>query len=93
VVVEFVTLGGVMQGYREDRSGGFQLGGWQVPYFDKPLGGAVVQSLAASGAVPRPTHEIFAAHWPEAPAEDSAQDLRPGASRCSSSAYHTWRAS
>jgi hypothetical protein len=38
VVVEFVTLDGVMQGFGspdEDRDGGFKYGGWGAPYMDE----------------------------------------------------------
>ena len=43
IVSEFVTLDGVMQapgGKDEDRDGGFEYGGWTVPYWHDDIGGA-----------------------------------------------------
>jgi dihydrofolate reductase len=75
IVNEFLTLDGVMQapgGQDEDRSGGFEHGGWQQPYFDEISGEAVVTGLAKAGGfvLGRRTWEIFAAYWPTAPAEE-----------------------
>jgi dihydrofolate reductase len=75
IVSEFLTLDGVMQApgnADEDRSGGFDHGGWQLGYFDDTLGKAVMDVLAVTGAflLGRKTYEIFAAHWPKQPAED-----------------------
>lgn len=75
VMVEFLTLDGVMQAAsdpNEDRSGGFEHGGWQPRYVDEVFGGAVMGSLNAAGAflLGRKTYEIFAAHWPNQPADD-----------------------
>jgi dihydrofolate reductase len=75
IVSTFLTLDGVMQapgGPDEDRSGGFEHGGWQMPYFDDVAGSAISEGMAASGAflLGRKTYEIFAAYWPSAPDDD-----------------------
>jgi dihydrofolate reductase len=75
IVSEFLTLDGVMQAPGspdEDRSGGFDRGGWQLGYFDDALGSAVMGGLAETGGflLGRNTYEIFAAHWPKQPPED-----------------------
>jgi dihydrofolate reductase len=66
-----VSLDGVMQapgGPQEDKSGGFEFGGWVVPYVDQEFG----QGIDALFGQPfdlllgRRTYEIFAAHWPYA---------------------------
>jgi dihydrofolate reductase len=72
VVIEFVTLDGVMQGLGspdEDRDGGFEHGGWSAPYFDEVQGSVAVQGLAATTAYlfGRRTYEKMAAFWPTQP--------------------------
>jgi dihydrofolate reductase len=74
VVSEFLTLDGVMQapgGSEEDRSDGFEHGGWQGPYFDQAAGDAVDEAMASTGGflLGRKTYEIFAGYWPSAPDE------------------------
>jgi dihydrofolate reductase len=69
VVVEFVTLDGVMQGFGspdEDRDGGFDYGGWGAPYRDEGQLQAAVEGLRATTAYlfGRRTYEHMNAFWP-----------------------------
>ena len=63
-----VTVDGVMQGLggaEEDRSGGFERGGWVAPHFDDE-GGAFLNEVyqrADAFLFGRRTYEIFAASW------------------------------
>jgi len=82
VVGTFVTLDGVMQapgGPDEDRDGGFQHGGWMVPYFDDKLLGIMTEWTKRAGAflLGRKTYDIFAASWPKStgPADEIATAL------------------
>ncbi len=75
IVSEFLTLDGVIQAPgdpNEDRSGGFDRGGWQLPYFDDIFGKVIMDGFAAAGGflLGRRTYEIFAAYWPNQPAAD-----------------------
>src|SRR5687767_1328439 len=65
----FVSLDGVMQapgGPEEDRSGGFDLGGWLFDYFDDAVAGQVETLFTGPFdlLLGRRTYEIFAAYWP-----------------------------
>lgn len=69
IVAEFVSLDGVIQGPggpEEDQSGGFHLGGWQVPYDDDAIGQAVMDlfSQPFDLLLGRRTYDIWASYWP-----------------------------
>ena len=75
VVSEFLTLDGVMQAPGdpdEDRSGGFDQGGWQLAYFDQVFGAFVMEGFSATDGLllGRLTYENFARHMPNQPADD-----------------------
>jgi dihydrofolate reductase len=63
-----VTVDGVMQGLGgpdEDRSGGFERGGWVAPLFDNQAGTLLNQVYQRADAFlfGRRTYEIFAGSW------------------------------
>lgn len=70
VASEFMSLDGVMQapgGQQEDTSGGFQHGGWSLPYFDPAVMGAAVAGLAERGGAllqGGTTYRVSATAWP-----------------------------
>ena len=69
VVLTFVSLDGVMQapgGKGEDPSGGFDLEGWTVPYFDEVVGDEMTKQMGQPFdlLLGRETYEIFASYWP-----------------------------
>ncbi len=75
VVLTFVSLDGVMQapgGQGEDPSGGFDLEGWTVPYFDEALGDEMTKQMGQPFdlLLGRKTYEIFASYWPQQGSDD-----------------------
>jgi dihydrofolate reductase len=69
VVLTFISLDGVMQapgGKGEDPSGGFDLEGWTVPYFDEVVGDEMTRQMGQPFdlLLGRKTYEIFASYWP-----------------------------
>jgi dihydrofolate reductase len=76
----FMTLDGVMQapgGPEEDPSGGFDLGGWSVNYWDEQMGQVMDEFMGKPFdlVLGRKTYEIFAAHWPHVTDDPAAKAL------------------
>jgi dihydrofolate reductase len=72
VVLTFLSLDGVMQarggkGEDEDLSGGFDLEGWSIPYFDETVGNEMGKQMGQPFdlLLGKKTYEIFAAYWPQ----------------------------
>ncbi len=81
VVLEYASLDGVVQApghAEEDRSGGFEHGGWTQPYFGDHRR-CMTEALSSCGAFlfGRRTYSIFAGYWPTVtdPADEIATVL------------------
>ncbi|WP_433002439.1 dihydrofolate reductase family protein [Kribbella sp. CA-294648] len=76
-VVNFQSLDGVIQSVLsadEDRDGGFEHGGWVLPYTDEIVAEFMGRHTTSAGALllGRRTYEAFASVWPYADQEDPA---------------------
>ena len=70
VVFTSLTLDGVMQAPGrpdEDTRGGFEHGGWALPYNDEVMGKVLAENMAGAGplVLGRRTYEDFYGFWPE----------------------------
>jgi dihydrofolate reductase len=80
IVSASLSLDGVIQSpFRpdEDTAGGFDRGGWMLPYADAALDTAMAESFAGAGSMllGRRSYDILSAFWPENPDEDGAEQL------------------
>lgn len=80
IVSEFITLDGVIQapgGRDEDRDGGFEHGGWTLPFWHDDIGASFVEMMRGVDAflLGRRTYETHAAAFEPMPAGDFFGDL------------------
>src|SRR4029079_1569187 len=71
----FITLDGVYQGpggRDEDRSDGFEFGGWQAPFGDEAIGASIMASIERTDALLLGPHtdDLFSSFWPFQPMTD-----------------------
>lgn len=59
-------------GKGEDPSGGFDLEGWTVPYFDEALGEEMTRQMGQPFdlLLGRKTYDVFAGYWPQQGSDD-----------------------
>lgn len=74
IVNEWMSLDGVVQAPGapdEDRSGGFEHGGWHQRYFDDVSQKQALENIVEAGGflLGRYTYEVFTSYWPNAPEE------------------------
>jgi dihydrofolate reductase len=80
VVNTFVSMDGVMQAPGapdEDPTGGFDLGGWAMPYWDEMMDDAMARFMGVPFdlLLGRGTYEIFASYWPTSDDQPAADQL------------------
>ena len=86
VVLSFVSMDGVMQapgGPEEDRSGGFEYGGWTFPFFDETAGEIMDQQMTAPFdlLLGKFTYDIFANYWPKQAENNSIRQVFDAATK------------
>lgn len=81
-ILTFLTLDGVMQAPRmpeEDRSGGFDKGGWAAPFWEEVMAqvGREAIALPYDMLFGRKTYEAFAAYWSNVEDNPAADRMNP----------------
>ena len=81
VVNEFISLDGIVQapgGKEEDTDGGFDHGGWSMPYFDpEVIGSAIGETMGPAEALlfGRRTWQVMAGAWPDRAGDPFADQM------------------
>jgi dihydrofolate reductase len=81
ILSDFISLDGVVQapgGKEEDSEGGFQHGGWSMPFFDpEAMGAAIGEVMGHTEALlfGRRTWDVMAAAWPGRAGDEFADQM------------------